>query len=293
MKGLSYIKAKQQNWAKRKGYELVGGTLPNEGEKNYVDALEINIFGKSLYAETIKNFMEGDGGELKDSKNNRAKMKAIHSSSALPVNIFQYWQYKDPIPILYACRLTNRKMFDQNFQTNGIRFEQKFEISPNRKFFPRKPNLDVVIDHNKMVYAIESKFTEPYQSGKKPQGLREAYFSQKDLWKGMENLKELAVSLSTGKAGFEYLDVAQLIKHILGLKNKKKKSGFVLLYLWYDVIGPEGTAHRAEIERFAAIVKQDNIDFRHITYQEVIVRLANNFREDHKDYVDYLTERYL
>ena len=33
MNGLEFIKSKQQNWAKRKGFELVGGTIPNKGEK--------------------------------------------------------------------------------------------------------------------------------------------------------------------------------------------------------------------------------------------------------------------
>jgi hypothetical protein len=66
-----------------------------------------------------------------------------------------------------------------------------------------------------------------------------------------------------------------------------------LLYLWYDVPGTEGYEHRQEIEAFASIAKADGINFCHITYQEVIFNLKENYYDEHKDYIDYLVERYL
>ena len=93
------------------------------------------------------------------------------------------------------------------------------------------------------------------------------------------------------------LDAAQLIKHILGLRTDNEKISkdkkITLLYLWYDVPGTEGYEHRQEIEAFASIVKADGINFRHITYQEVIFNLKENYYDEHKDYIDYLVERYL
>ena len=44
MTGLELIKSKQQNWAKRQGFELVGGTIPDRGEKNYLYDLTDNLF---------------------------------------------------------------------------------------------------------------------------------------------------------------------------------------------------------------------------------------------------------
>jgi len=44
MTGLEFIKSKQQNWAKRQGFELVGGTIPDKGEKNYLYDLTDNLF---------------------------------------------------------------------------------------------------------------------------------------------------------------------------------------------------------------------------------------------------------
>ena len=63
MNGLKYIQAKQQNWAKRKGFELFGGTIPNEGKKNYLKTIASNIFNQQLSEETKNNFDDGDGSE--------------------------------------------------------------------------------------------------------------------------------------------------------------------------------------------------------------------------------------
>ena len=44
MNGLDFIKSKQQSWAKRKNFNLLGGTIPNKGEKNYLYSLADNLF---------------------------------------------------------------------------------------------------------------------------------------------------------------------------------------------------------------------------------------------------------
>ena len=44
MNGLDFIKSKQQSWAKRKGFNVVGGTIPNRGEANYLPNLTDNLF---------------------------------------------------------------------------------------------------------------------------------------------------------------------------------------------------------------------------------------------------------
>lgn len=292
MNGKKYIKAKQRIWGKSEGHKLTGGTKPKKGEKNYVDDIALNIFNQKLSSETLQDFKKGDGNETKDTNTRLAKMKALHSSAALPVNVFQYWQEKDVSPILYACKLINKRPFNPDALPNDVRFEQKFEISKDKKLFPKSPNLDVVIVNDGKLFAIESKFTEPYK--KKQKGLSERYTSNKSFWKGIPHLEELANTISPENDKFKYLDAAQLVKHILGLKNTpKRKSGFTLLYLWYDVIGKDGAAHREEIEQFATIAKSDGIKFRHITYQEVIINLSKEYYDGNEEYVDYLSDRYL
>lgn len=153
---------------------------------------------------------------------------------------------------------------------------------------------------------IESKFAEPYGS-RKHGGLKQKYVENLSLWKGLPNLHELAKEISPDDTKFQYLDAAQLIKHILGLKKniddcnschrpesgRFLSHGFHLLYLWYDVVGKAGGEHRREIERFAEIAKKDKVKFSHITYQEVIAKLSKVFYGGNEAYCDYLTDRYL
>ena len=87
--------------------------------------------------------------------------------------------------------------------------------------------------------------------------------------------------------------MAQLIKHILGLKTGFDKAGFKLMYLWYDVPGKEGVVHRDEIERFSEIARSDSVSFHSLSYQELIIGLSTEFRQGHEKYIKYLTERYL
>lgn len=310
MNGLEYIKSKQHSWANRKKIELLGATIPNKGEKNYLEKLADNLF-QPLTRETLSQFNNGDGNEIADSKSRLAKMKALHSSSAIVVNLFQYWNDKDVYPIIFACKLcskqpsgvdvmyentgsNNPKIFSasRNPLANKIKFEGKFKISSDTKTFPFPPNIDIVIgSFQPIIYAIESKFSEPYSG--KPKGISQKYLDNTLFWNGLPELYNLAKEISPDNNKFKYLDAAQLLKHILGLKTNHSKSGFRLLYLWYDVLGQDGVEHRNEIEQFAKVAKKDNIKFSHITYQEVIIKLSNNFYSENKNYCDYLTDRYL
>jgi len=53
-------------------------------------------------------------------------MQAVHSSSALGVNIFQYWKKINQVPaIAAACRFCNTG----NISSQDVNFEVKFPIS--------------------------------------------------------------------------------------------------------------------------------------------------------------------
>jgi hypothetical protein len=288
MKGFEYIKSKQQNWADRKGFVRVGSTIDGRGEKNYLKEINDNLF-QPITDITKQQYNSGDGNETTDTDKNLAKMKALHSSAAIVVNLFQYWQNRQDINNLaYACGLCRKS----NQSANKIVFEEKLPILPQKES-KTMPNIDIVVRNtDKTCYAIESKFTEPYQ-GRELSGMSEKYFNSKNIWKGIPETKKLAEEIKPNDAKYKVLHAAQLIKHILGLKKKYGKSGFRLLYLWYDVIGIEGVEHRMEIEQFAKTVKKDGIKFSHITYQEVIAKLSREFYDENKNYVDYLTDRYL
>jgi hypothetical protein len=288
MNGFKFIKSKQQNWASRKGFKLVGST-PDHPEKNYLSGLTNNLF-EPLSNDHLDYYDSGDRKETKD-KDRSVKMKALYSSSAMVLNLFQYWQKKDLYPIVRACGLWLKA---RNNFINEIKFEGVFEISEDKSLFPRSPVIDVVIkDSQSHVYAIEAKFIEPYKRGSKPDGIRQPYIDNESFWHGLSNLYELAKKICPDNNKFHYLDAAQLIKHILGLKREYNKSDIRLLYLWYDVIGQDGVKHRKEIKQFAKIAQKDNIKFYHITCQEVIMKLTQEFYTGNEEYCNYLTDRYL
>ena len=87
MNAREYILSKQIQWAHRNNIVLIG-SKNNKGRKAYTQKLDDNLF-EPLMPEVKSDFEDADGGEL---SGNPCKMQAVHSSSALGVNIFQYWK---------------------------------------------------------------------------------------------------------------------------------------------------------------------------------------------------------
>ncbi len=86
MNAHEYILIKQIEWARNHGIALIGSKI-DQGRPLYTTKLEENLF-EPLSSSTQDYIESGDGGELTGYP---AKMQALHSSSALGVNIFQYW----------------------------------------------------------------------------------------------------------------------------------------------------------------------------------------------------------
>jgi hypothetical protein len=226
-----------------------------------VSRLEDNLFAP-LHAETRAEFEAGDGDEF-GTPENVGKMYSVYSSSALVCNEFDHWRKRAMLPLLQAC--------DMGGAGTELRFERKFPTGVGGK----PANLDVLITdsgHDCLPVAIESKFTEPFQTGEHD-FLRPAYFRKPEIWDELPNCRRLAESL-TAKKRFECLDAGQLLKHSLALGRKFGKKRFVLLYLWYDVHGSEAAErHRVEVQEFATLIGGDVL-FRSDTYQNIFDRLS-------------------
>lgn len=287
MNGYEYIIAKQTAWAQNRNIRLIGSKI-TRGRPTYTPELEQNLFS-SLLPEVKRSLAEGDGGELgKDGF--PGKMQAVHSSSALGINVFQYWKSISAVPVIAAacnfCRADSGVSFD-------IKFEEKYPIDDS---FSRHPNIDVVI-HNKsdtkiQRFAIECKFSEAY-GGREHPGLKQKYLDLEGVWDDIPALHQLSKRICPDDESFRHLHPAQLIKHILGLKRRFGRGGFRLLYLWYDVLADDGKRHRDEITEFTEVAKRDGILFHAMSYQELIIGLGKQHRGEHPEYVRYLSERYL
>jgi hypothetical protein len=227
-------------------------------------------------------------------------MLAAHSSSALVANIFNYWRlYNNLGPVISAVCPTLRDVTIQEMS-----FEAQFPITwPAPPPIPvTSPHLDVVIRFQERAepdiikaIAIESKFGELYTQD---QGtFAERYLAPENapMWVGVEPLQQVASQIHQGEILFQRLKVAQLIKHILGLKSVLHgNQNFELVYLWYPAPGVHAVVHEDEIRRFQQITNacHPKIKFRAISYHDLIDRLATDQGEQHGAYVDYLMERY-
>lgn len=317
MTAKDYIELKQKEWAKREDFALVN-------DERYAKDYNDNLFEKTLYGKIKEQFETADGNEL------NGKMAALYSSSALGVNVFQYF-YKlleqgdkeKANKILHALGVSR----DKDIEIKSISFEQKLHIGNIST-----PNIDIIITTtNNKVFAIESKFREPYYYTPSNY-IQKKYYDNNDIWNKLTETKKYIDELDEGfieiekdiieretsieekKIGvkkifptFKRLNAAQLIKHLLGLFNDNKsikkyknnteyKNNIRLIYLYYDVPGNMGEEHRKEIKEFSDFIKKDNIKFTAISYQELIYNLNNLLdrrNKEHKKYLDYINSRYL
>jgi hypothetical protein len=272
MLAANYIAYYQLKWATQQ-------KIPLEGY--YTKRVEGNLFNNELHPETRKEYERGKGHEL-DGK--RAHMKALHSSSALVVNVFDYWRRQDRIQYIARCCGAEGII-------NGMEFEKTHPIKGVDR---TPPHLDVEFA-GPIPLAIESKFTETYhrktRRSNKDTHLH-VYLEHRDIWNGIPKVKALAESIvqqSGARTDFEYLDVPQLIKHILGLKSNNS-GPFCLLYLWYKINSNEAKQHEEELARISARIK-DEISFRTMTYQDLFNRIRH-LPDIDLAYIKYLEQRY-
>ncbi len=107
MKAYQYILTKQIQWALNQKLALIG-SKGNRGRRSYTKKLKDNLF-QPLLSKTRQEFEFGNGREILDSSSGPAKMKAVHSSPALSVNVFQYWQKVNQVSsIASVCGLCDK-----------------------------------------------------------------------------------------------------------------------------------------------------------------------------------------
>jgi len=87
LSGYEYIISKQIQWAKNRNIPLIGSE-GKRGRDTYTLDIDRNLF-EPLLDENRDQFLQGNGQEILGSQDKPAKMQALHSSSALGVNIFQ------------------------------------------------------------------------------------------------------------------------------------------------------------------------------------------------------------
>lgn len=268
------ILAAQTDWARQ------AGLTPDT--RGYLSTVAANL-REPMSPRAFAAFDKADGGELRDRGETPAKMRALHSSSALGVNVFSYWEDRpDLTPLLTAMGVSGA--------AGTLEFERKLPTGAGGT----PPNLDVVITTaDGALVGIESKFTEwmtpkpgpvknlaPYLDG------AESYWSRAC----MAAADRIARSVHQGTDVYHHLDVPQLLKHSLGLARASDGGKWVLRYIYFGASGPESVAHAEELTRFAERLSGD-VNFRAVSYQILVPTLASASDVDPM-YLGYLQTRY-
>lgn len=251
--------------------------------RGYLPSVDANLRAP-LSAQARIAFANAGGADLVELVGRPAKMRALHSSSALVANVFDFWSERDPALLAQALQL--------NSPISSLGFEAPLPTGLEG----RAPATDVALTlGDGTTVAIESKFTEwlvrksPSQKALKPK-----YFPPTGaLWDrcGLPGCQQLATAIAAREARYRFLNANQLLKHSLGLAMQCGHR-FSLVYLYFD--WPRAAAaevHRAEIVRFAATVGPE-LRFRSLTYQELFARLRAGAPSGDAAYLAYLGARY-
>ena len=268
MEAARVVRDEQRAWA-------MENAVPFDS-RGYVDDVEMNL-RTPLSAAAREAFEKGAGSEL------AKHMRALHSSSALVANFFDYWTSRDKTPLLHAFGISSKT-------ADLLEFEARFPTGLGGT----PPHLDVVMWLSSgEAIAVESKFTEHLGRSTKGKSRFEPSYlpEQRGLWEeqGLPACQAFGEELNAGLHRFEFLDPWQLLKHALGLANVLGQS-FRLVYLYYEHPGERAQQHQRELQRFVDAVR-DDFDFQPLAYQTVYQRLAT-FEETDRGYLEYLGTRY-
>ena len=273
MSSKSELLLHQRIWAESRGLE--------PDSRGYLADVAANLF-RPIHSKTKSAFDSGSGSELQDTPSRPAKMKALHSSSALAVNVFDSWVEGDKSALQAALQLDTA--------ITAISFEAQYPTN----LTGNPPNLDVTLElADGFTIGIESKFSEwltPKSASKEP--FKSKYFPGEDgLWKmnGLPKSQRLAVQMKVGARQFRYLDAAQLLKHALGMATQLGDR-FSLFYIYLDWSGKESAMHAEEIDQFADLIDPE-LGFRVITYQQLFSCFKDTSDVD-AEYLEYVSKRY-
>ncbi len=274
--GRDRIRRLQREWAEARG-------LAVDAKDNLADYRQ-NL-RTSLSKRAVDAFSIGATAELVDSANGGpAKMRALYSSAALAVNVFDYWLSHDADPLLRALRVNGKPM--------SLEFE-----APLRTGYGTPPQLDVLIRlSGGGLVGIESKFTD-WMTKKSKQAEKLSPYFQVDgsssYWSraGLAASHQLAKSILHTPDTYQVLEVPQLLKHALGLHKAAGQKPWSLLYLYFAGSGDIARTHDDELARFTAAVGHE-VHCSVMTYQALFASIERMPSDVDPEYVAYLRERY-
>ena len=226
--------------------------------RGYLSEPRHNLIADARFEDVESDLLQGDGSELRGNGRDRpAKFLAIHSSTALAVNVFAPFRQN-------ASAL--RVPWGGNF--SSLQFERK---CPHGVGIGKPPNLDVVLEGTNGVIGIESKFMETI--GRHKAEFKPAYDA--DLQGARREtpwFREMQRLVADGET-YRWLNASQLVKHAFGLAFSFPHRPTTLVYLFWEPRNATAyrlfAEHRAELARFAEAVSGGEPNFVWLSYPEL------------------------
>lgn len=229
------------------------------------------------------DLIRGKGGELSNQTGSAPKFNSITSSTALAVNTFAPWKVKVS-DLIFKIKDLVFSGFD------SLEFEYIAKTKNNSY-----PNLDVWLQNNAKVLAIECKFCE-FLGNNNFKELQRSYLDmiKKEGYSGPWIDAIDIVTDSKGKGIYKYFDVVQIIKHYFGLINTDIQEKHLLYLYWHpenkdwNEIGPYDEIE-TELAKFNQIVSgADDVHFHYYCFNEMWAQWESRW----KTHVGQLREKY-
>ena len=254
---------------------------------NFVNSVIDGITTEMFCCDLIR----GDGGELSNSSGSAPKFNSISSSASLAVSTFAPWKTRlsELIVDLGTKQMTG---FDK------LEFEHIAHTAiPKAK---KHPNLDVWLESDDAILAIECKFCEYLGERTEKASLHNAY---KRLAATMDrnNPWVKAIDLVTNEKGecrYRFFDAVQIIRHYFGVLNSGQKEKHLLYLYWH----PENEdwmdihpfdLHMKELKEFSELVSlATDVQFHNLSFNELLNQWALNSVSEVQQLVGAMRHKY-
>lgn len=214
------------------------------------------------------DLIRGDGGELSNSSGSAPKFNSISSSASLAVSTFAPW--KTRMGELIVDLGTKQMMGFYKLEFEHI----AHTAIPKAK---KHPNLDVWLESDNAILAIECKFCEYLGERTEKASLHSAYkrlaatMDQSNPWVKAIDF----VANEKGECKYRFFDAVQIIRHYFGVRNSGLKEKHLLYLYWHPVnedwmdIHPFNL-HMKELKEFSGLVSQaTDVHFHYLSFNEM------------------------
>ncbi len=237
------------------------------------------------------DLIRGDGGELSNSSGSAPKFNSISSSASLAVSTFAPWKNR-----LSELSIDIGSQGLTGF--NKLEFEHiALTAIPGAK---KHPNLDVWLESDNSILAVECKFCEFLSKRTEKASLNHAYKRLATDQK-MDSLWVKAIDLVidiSGYCKYRFFEATQIFRHYFGVLNSGTKEKHLLYLYWHPDnkdwmdIHPFDM-HMKELTEFSELVSQAaDVHFHYMSFNELWEQWSLTNNPEVQNHVGALKQKY-